>query len=228
MFDGPYMVGLLEIIWIDLVLSGDNAVLIALACRRLPNEQRRKAIIFGTGAAIGLRVVFAIVVTHLLSIAYLKVIGAFLLMWIAVKLILPEDADENAEQLEGSTSLSGAIKTIVVADLVMSLDNVLGIGAAAKGHTSLIVIGLLISVPLIIWGSTLILRLLDNHPWIVYAGGAVLGYVAGEMLITDPAVVPLLENVGGWIHWAAPALGIAIVLGVGSVLRSRVQPRASS
>ena len=153
----------MQIIWIDLLLSGDNAVVIALACRRLPEQQRKWGIILGSGAAIVLRVVFAIFILYLLDVPYLKLVGALLLVWIAVKLVLPEDmADEG--DVAGSDNLWNAVRTIVIADAVMSLDNVIGIAAAAKGDVVLIVIGLLVSIPLIVYGSTLILKALDRFP----------------------------------------------------------------
>ena len=221
MTDNTYWVGLLQIIWIDILLSGDNAVLIALACRRLPEHQRRKAILFGTGAAIGLRIIFAIFVVQLLAVPYLKTVGALLLVWIAVKLILPEDAEEGAN-VDGASTLPGVIKTIVIADAVMSLDNVIGIGAAAKGHVSLIVFGLAFSIPLIIWGSTFILKMLDRHQWIVYVGGALLGFIAGELVVTDPALAGYMDGVP-LINWWLPAFGIVIVLVTGYVLRKRAE-----
>lgn len=227
MGDAQYWVGLAEIIWIDILLSGDNAVLIALACRSLPAEQRRKAIIFGAGAAIGLRILFAIFIVQLLEIPFLKLVGALLLFWIAIKLIIPEEAEAGEDSVEGATTLPGAIKTIVIADAVMSLDNVIGIGAAAKGHISLIVIGLAFSIPLIVWGSTLILRLLDRHPWIVYVGGGLLGFIAGELVVTDPGIASHLSRVGPWLHWVAPVAGVVLVLGIGTMLRRRALAGAS-
>ena len=186
-FDSQFWIGLMQIIWIDLLLSGDNAVVIALACRRLPEQQRKWGIILGSGAAIVLRVVFAIFILYLLDVPYLKLVGALLLVWIAVKLVLPEDmADEG--DVAGSDNLWNAVRTIVIADAVMSLDNVIGIAAAAKGDVVLIVIGLLVSIPLIVYGSTLILKALDRFPQIAFVGGALLGYIAGEIVITDPAL----------------------------------------
>jgi YjbE family integral membrane protein len=228
MADSQYWVSLGQIIWIDILLSGDNAVLIALACRRLPEHQRRKAIMFGAGAAIVLRIIFAIFVVQLLEIPFLKLVGALLLFWIAVKLILPEESEAHEGSVQGSSSLAGAIKTIVIADAVMSLDNVIGIGAAAKGHVSLIVIGLAVSIPLIIWGSTLVLKLLDSHPWIMYVGGGLLGFIAGELIITDPGIAEHLVDVGAWLHWFAPAAGIVFVLATGWFLRRRMLSEMST
>ena len=223
--ESQFWVGLLQIIWIDILLSGDNAVVIALACRRLPEHQRRWGIMLGAGAAIGLRVVFAIFVVYLLGVPYLKLVGAVLLLWIAVKLILPEHAAEGGGEMEEASTMWSAVRTIVIADAVMSLDNVIAIGAAAKGDVTLIVLGLLISIPLIIWGSTLILRLLDRMPWIVYLGGGLLGYIAGEIVLSDPALVGHVVAIGDWLHWASPLGGVAFVLIVGGLLRMRSAAR---
>ena len=218
--DSQFWIGLTQIIWIDLLLSGDNAVVIALACRRLPPEQRRWGIILGSGAAILLRVIFAAFILYLLGVPYLKLVGALLLIWIAVKLMLPEDVEDH-ESLASADNLWSAVRTIVIADAVMSLDNVIGIAAAAKGDMVLIVLGLLISIPLIVFGSTLILRLLDRYPQIAFIGGALLGYIAGEIVITDPALVPYFQDVGDWLHWAAPAAGAAFVIALGMILRPK-------
>lgn len=225
--ESQFWVGLLQIIWIDILLSGDNAVVIALACRRLPEHQRRWGIMLGAGAAIGLRVVFAIFVVYLLGVPYLKLIGAVLLLWIAVKLILPEHAEHGeGGGIEGGGNLWSAVRTIVIADAVMSLDNVIAIGAAAKGDVTLLVLGLLISIPLIVWGSTLILRLLDRMPWIMYLGGGLLGYIAGEIVLSDPALVDHVVAAGDWLHWASPLGGVAFVLIVGGLLRMRMRNAA--
>lgn len=224
-FDSQFWIGLMQIIWIDLLLSGDNAVVIALACRRLPEQQRKWGIILGSGAAIVLRVVFAIFILYLLDVPYLKLVGALLLVWIAVKLVLPEDmADEG--DVAGSDNLWNAVRTIVIADAVMSLDNVIGIAAAAKGDVVLIVIGLLVSIPLIVYGSTLILKALDRFPQIAFVGGALLGYIAGEIVITDPALTPYLAPYMAWLPWAAPAAGAALVLALGFYFKRRANARA--
>lgn len=217
--DPQFWIGLLQIIWIDIILSGDNAVVIALACRRLPKHQQRVAILAGTGAAIGLRVAMATVVTLLLEISYLKLIGSVLLLWIAIKLLAPQDEEAGEGQSIGN--LWQAIRTIVIADFVMSLDNVIGIAAAAKGSVLLLTLGLMISIPLIIFSSTLILKFMGRYPWIITLGGALLGYIAGEMAVTDRALagwiashVPLLSTVG-------PFLGIGFVLAAGKLLAIR-------
>lgn len=217
--DPQFWLGLLQIIWIDIILSGDNAVVIALACRKLPRQQQRIAILVGTGGAIGLRVVMATVVTLLLEVHYLKLVGSALLLWIAIKLLAPPDGEgSHGESVSG---LWPAIRTIIVADFVMSLDNVIGIAAAAKGSILLLVFGLLISIPLIIFSSTLILRLMGRFPWIVTLGGALLGYIAGEMAVTDRAVSVWVSAQAPALKIIAPVAGIVVVVAVGKLLASR-------
>ncbi len=218
-----FWVALLQIIWIDIILSGDNAVVIALACRRLPPQQQRAAILIGTAGAIGLRVVMATMVTLLLEIAYLKLIGSVLLLWIAVKLIAPQEEEEDGE-VHSVNGLWPAVRTIIIADFVMSLDNVLGIAAAAKGSLLLLIFGLLISIPLIIFSSTLILRLMGRFPWIVLLGGALLGYVAAEMAITDRAIASWVESHAPFLHLLAPILTVALIVFVGKLLATRARP----
>lgn len=208
-----------KIIVIDLLLSGDNAVVIALACRNLPPAQRRKGILFGVGGAIGLRIVLTFFAVGLLSLPYLKLVGALLLIWIGIKLILPDDEhDENS--IKADTRLLGAVKTIIIADFVMSLDNVLGVAAAAKGNAALLVFGLLISIPLIAWSSQLVLKLIDRFPFIIYAGGALLGYVAGEMLVSEALFAPIVEA-HHLLHWLTPVFCAALVLVAGWWIASR-------
>lgn len=212
MFAEPqFWAGVFKIIMIDLLLSGDNAVVIALACRNLPEAQRRKGILYGVGGAIGLRVVLTFFAVGLLSLPYLKLIGALLLLWIGIKLILPEDEGHAENSIKAEAHLWGAVKTIIIADFVMSLDNVLGVAAAAHGNVWLLVFGLLVSIPMIAWSSQLVLKLIDRYPWIIYAGGALLGYVAGEMLVTEAVMKPAME---AWplLHGLAPVVGAMIVL----------------
>jgi YjbE family integral membrane protein len=217
--DPQFWIGLLQIIWIDIILSGDNAVVIALACRRLPRHQQRVAILAGTGAAIGLRVAMATVVTLLLEISYLKLIGSVLLLWIAIKLLAPQDEEGG----EGASigNLWQAIRTIVVADFVMSLDNVIGIAAAAKGSVLLLTLGLMISIPLIVFSSTVILKFMGRYPWIVTLGGALLGYIAGEMAVTDRAVTGWIADHTPVLHTVGPILGVVFVVAVGKLLAAR-------
>ena len=220
MFSAPqFWADVVKIIMIDLLLSGDNAVVIALACRNLPPDQRRKGILFGVGGAIGLRIVLTFFAVSLLALPYLKLIGALLLIWIGIKLILPED-EHTESNIKADARLIGAIKTIIVADFVMSLDNVLGVAAAAKGNVSLLVFGLLISIPLIAWSSQLVLKLIDRFPYIIYAGGALLGYVAGEMLVSEVLLAPLVDA-QHQLHWLIPASCALLVLVIGKWLAMR-------
>lgn len=219
--DQQFWIGLGQIIIVNIVLSGDNAVVIALAARSLPAHQQRKAVFWGSGAAVVMRIVLTIVAVEILKLAYLKLVGAALLLWIAVQLLLPEGDD--GEHVATSSSLASAIKTILIADLVMSLDNVIAVAAAAKGSLTLLIIGLALSIPLVIFGSTLLLKLMDRFPVIVTAGAGLLGWVAGEMAVTDPAVASWVEGNAGWLHYAAPALGVVGVIGVGRWLARRAE-----
>jgi YjbE family integral membrane protein len=220
---------ILRIVVIDLVLSGDNAVVIGMAAHSLEPRQRKQAIILGGAAAIGLRVALTAIAAFLLRLRGLQAGGGLLLLWIAVKLLKQEE--ESHEGLKSAATMKGAIATILVADFIMSLDNVLGVAAAAKGSLLLLVIGLGLSIPLIVYGSTLILKLMNRFPAIVTVGGGVLGWVAGEMAIADPIVGPLVESDAQWLHGAAPMLGAIMVIVVGTMLaRSRAtkspQPEA--
>jgi YjbE family integral membrane protein len=181
------MLPVLEIIGINILLSGDNAVVIALACRGLQPEQRKWGIALGAGAAILLRVIFTLMTTQLMGLPWLKAIGAVLLVWIAVKLLLPEETDEDS--IASHSSLWKAVRTVAIADVVMSLDNVVAIAAAAKGNTGLIIFGLVVSVPLVILGSTLLMKVIDKFPIVVWIGAALLGWVAGELFVEDTAII---------------------------------------
>ena len=204
-----FWITLAQIIMINIVLSGDNAVVIALASRSLPPLQQKRAILFGSFGAIVLRVVLTFFAVLLLGLPYLKIIGAALLGWIGVQMLLP---DEGEEEISASTQLWAAIKTIIVADFIMSLDNVLGVAAAAKGSLLLLIIGLGISIPIIVYGSTLVLKLMTRWPIIVTIGGGVLGWVAGEMAVTDPSIEPWLQGHAHWLHDAAPGIGALLVV----------------
>ena len=217
--DAHNWIALLEIIGVNIVLSGDNAVVIALACRSLPPAQQRLAIIFGAAGAIVLRAVLTVFAVLLLAKPYLKLVGAVLLLWIAIKLLLPDDDGDG--ETEGNAGMFAAIKTIVIADLVMSLDNVLGVAAVAKGDVVLLVLGLLISMPLIIYGSTLIMRLMGRFPVVITLGAALLGYVAGEMAVTDPVAAPWIEANASWLHMFAPLLGAVLVVVAGKYFARR-------
>ena len=217
--DAHNWIALLEIIGVNIVLSGDNAVVIALACRSLPPKQQRLAILFGAAGAIVLRAVLTVFAVLLLAKPYLKLVGGVLLLWIAIKLLLPDDDGDG--ETEGNAGMFAAIKTIVIADLVMSLDNVLGVAAVAKGDVVLLVLGLLISMPLIIYGSTLIMRLMGRFPVVITLGAALLGYVAGEMAVTDPVAAPWIEANATWLHMFAPLLGAVLVVLAGKYFARR-------
>jgi len=213
-----FWVALLQIILINVVLSGDNAVVIALACRSLPLQQQKKAILFGSVGAIVLRVVLTFFALKLLALPYLKLVGAALLLWIGIGL-LKEDDDDS--ELEGHSGLLAAIKTIIVADLVMSLDNVIGVAAAAKGDLLLLVLGLVISVPLIVFGSAILLKVMTRFPIIITLGAGLLGWVAGEMATSDPAIVPYIGEHNETLKTIVAAAGALIVVGVGKWLAGR-------
>ncbi|MGE0330189.1 MAG: TerC family protein [Ramlibacter sp.] len=212
-----FWIALSQIVLINIVLSGDNAVVIALACRSLPPHQQKKAIVFGSVGAIVLRVVLTFFAVMLLDLPYLKLIGAAALLWIGVGLLKSDDGDEN---LEGHSNLAAAIKTIVVADLVMSLDNVIGVAAAAKGNVMLLVVGLIISIPLIIFGSAILLRIMGRFPIIITLGAGLLGWVAGEMALSDPAI-SVWSAQQHTLHMLAPAAGALAVIALGKWLTSR-------
>jgi YjbE family integral membrane protein len=237
-----YLVPLMQIIWIDLLLSGDNAVVIALACRQLPERQRKIGMILGAGTAIGLRIIFAMMITVLLAVPYLKLVGGLLLLWIGVKLAVGEEDAEHA--IESSDNLWKAVRTIAIADAVMSLDNVIAIAAAAGGNIWLFIFGLLLSIPLIVFGSTLLTTLMDRYPVIVWAGAALLGWIAGAMIVDDQVVLSQLkawnpawavmkaqsdghggsvmaEVPVGFIHYGAALVGAIVVVAIGFLIRQR-------
>ena len=224
-----FWTGLLAIIWVNIILSGDNAVVIALAARSLPKRQQNKAIFWGAGAAVVLRIILTIVAVEALKFPYLKIIGGLLLFWIAVKLLMPEDSDAD---IEGSANLIQAIKTILIADLVMSLDNVLAVAAVAKSSILLLVLGLGISIPLVIFGATLLMKLMERYPIIITIGAALLGWVAGEMLVTDPILVEWINTNMAWMHIHLPLglevswaqiVGAALVVVAGKWLAARAE-----
>jgi YjbE family integral membrane protein len=218
-FTSQTLVQVLQIIWIDLLLSGDNAVVIALACRSLPPHQRRIGIFLGASVAIGLRIIFAIVISWLLAIPLLGAIGGVLLFWIAVKLAMGED--EETSHVSESETLWQAVRTIAIADAVMSLDNVVAIAAVADGNVALFIFGLVISIPLIIFGSTLIMGLISRYPIFVWAGAALLGWIGGEMIAKDPWVVAWIGPAAASWHLVAAAVGAALVVLAGILLRRR-------
>lgn len=219
----PFWIAVGQIILIDILLGGDNAVVIALACRGLPPKQRKLGIIYGTAGAIVLRVILIGFALALLAIPYLKLVGGILLVWIGVKLMLPED-DGDHTNINATDKLWGAVKTVIVADLVMSVDNVLAIAGAAESAGShqlpLVIFGLLVSIPIIVAGSQIVLKLMDRFPMIITLGAMLLGWIAGQMLFTDPGLKPFLPAGKAWEYGTAAA-GALLVLAVGWVMKSR-------
>jgi YjbE family integral membrane protein len=221
-----------QIILIDILLGGDNAVVIALACRKLPPKQRTRGILWGTAGAISLRIILIFFALTLLAIPFLKIVGALLLVWIGVKLLVPEH-EEGHSNIEGSDKLWGAVKTVIVADLVMSVDNVIAIAGAAEasgtGHSmALVIFGVLVSIPIIVWGSQLVIKLMDRFPIIITLGGMLLGWIAGTMTVTDPALInpdvlpgfPKIEA-SDWLRYGAGVAGALLVLGIGKIVAAR-------
>jgi YjbE family integral membrane protein len=208
-----------QIIMIDILLGGDNAVVIALACRKLPPKQRTLGILWGTAGAILLRVILIFFALTLLAIPYLKIIGAILLVWIGIKLLLPEDEDAHGN-IEGSDKLWAAVKTVIVADLVMSVDNVIAIAGAAESaggdhKMPLVIFGLLVSIPIIVWGSQLVIKLMDRYPSIITIGGMLLGWIAGTMAVTDPAIIGYMPSVPADKPGLPPEVTAAVRYGAG-------------
>ena len=221
----PFWIALLKIIWVNILLSGDNAVVIALAARNLPAHQQNKAIVAGSGAAILLRVVLTLFAVSLLEIPYLKLVGAALLLWIGVQLLAGGD-DDGEGKFKASSSLWIAVRTILIADLVMSLDNVIGVAAAANGapeamRTTLLVLGLGLSIPMIIFGSSMLLKLMQRFPLIVTFGAAILGFVAGEMAVTDVAISAWFDANAKHLELPISILGAVVVVLVGRYLAKR-------
>lgn len=209
----------LEIIMVNILLSGDNAVVIALACRNLSPRRRRQGIFWGVVGAVILRIALTFFAVTLLANPYLKIVGAVLLLWIGIKLVSDEGGGDH--EVEASDRLAAAIWTILIADLVMSLDNVMAVAAAAKGDVPLLVFGLIISIPIVILGSQVIMRLIERFPVVVIAGGGLLGFIAGEMAVEDPAIAPWIAANAASARWIAPAAGVALVVLIGLWLTHR-------
>ncbi|WP_010270200.1 TerC family protein [Paenibacillus senegalensis] len=215
-----YLVLFLQIMLINIVLSGDNAVVIAMASKNLPPEQRKKAVWWGAFGAIALRLVLTVIAVAILQLAYIQAIGSLLLLWIAVKLLVE---DEGAAHVAQAATLGKAVTTIIMADLVMSLDNVLAIAAKAQGNLLLIVLGIGLSIPIIIWGSTLVMNLLHRYPVLIFLGAGILGYTAGEMMLNDRKLGLYLDNAA--INWVLPiGLALLVVL-VGLIKKNRDRAR---
>jgi YjbE family integral membrane protein len=229
--NGTSVVAILKIIGINIILSGDNAVVIALACRSLPRGQRAVGIALGAGAAIILRIIFTMVVQQLHDVPFLKLVGGVLLFWIAVKLLVSEEASEDS--VSSGSNLWEAVRIVAIADVVMSLDNVLAIAAAAKGDQMLVILGLLISIPLVVFGSTLIVGLLNRFPILVWAGGALLGWIAGELIAQEPVLREQLSQLAWSISLEMPTLvkvfevaGAALVVLIGWLIKKRTEKAA--
>ena len=220
-----------QIILIDILLGGDNAVVIALACRGLPPKQRKLGIIYGTAGAIILRVILIAFALALLAVPYLKLVGGLLLVWIGVKLLAPQDDDDSHGNIQSSDKLWGAVKTVIIADLVMSVDNVLAIAGAAESagqhQLFLVIFGLVVSIPIIVAGSQIVLKLMDRFPIIITLGGMLLGWIAGQMMYTDPGVRPYLPDAKTWEYGAAIA-GALLVLAIGKAAQLRKAPSEAS
>jgi YjbE family integral membrane protein len=227
-----FWVALVKIMWINILLSGDNALVIAMACRGLPPKQRVWGMILGAGVAVGLRIVFTGIVATLMTLPFLKIVGGLALFYIAAKLLVPEDQDEG--ESEAVEHLWRAVRIVAVADIIMSLDNVIAIAAAAGGNMALMVLGLAISIPMIVAGAAMIMALLDKFPILVWAGAGLLGWIVGEVIATDPVVADFLTTkygvgVAHQIEIASAVAGAALVLLVGGLWRrSKLSAKAPS
>jgi YjbE family integral membrane protein len=217
--DPIFWIGLLKIVWINIILSGDNAVVIALAARSLPPHQQKKAILFGSGAAVVLRIALTVVAVQLLQLSFLQVVGGLLLLYIGVQLLSEEEEEEGHGKETGG--LLAAVRTILIADIVMSLDNVIAVAAAAKGSNLLLILGLGISIPLVIFGSSLMIRLMERFPIIVTLGAALIGWVGGETIVSDVALKGVAAA-NPWLHYVAAAAGAVFVVLLGRALQKRL------
>ena len=216
---------LLTIIGINIVLSGDNAVVIALACRTLPPRQQSLGIAFGAGAAVLLRIVFTVFIAYLLTVQFLKIAGGLLLFWVGYKLMTEEGGDDD---VAAGASLWQAVRIVVIADAVMSLDNVIAVAAAAHGNTVLLVAGLVISIPMVVYGATLLIKLIERFPVIVPAGAAMIGYIGGEVLVSDTAIHDWLEQHLVWLRHVAPVVGAVAVILVSRIIKPKSDGRTDT
>jgi YjbE family integral membrane protein len=223
MSEPHFWVAAAKIIWINILLSGDNAVVIAMACRTLAPRERKWGIILGAGVAVLLRILFTLIIAQVMALPFLKLIGGLALLWIAVKLVAP--GHEGESEIEAAHNLWRAVRIVAIADIIMSLDNVIAIAAAAHGDMVLIIFGLAVSVPMIVAGAALLTTLLTRFPILVWAGAALLGWIAGEIMIEDPAVAGWIgsETVHRFAYWAAAA-GAALVVAVGYAMTRRHRP----
>src|SRR5450432_4461582 len=211
------VIALTQIMLINVVLSGDNAVVIALACRRLSPEHQKQAFIWGSVGVVVLMVGLTACVVFLLSLPYLEIVGSLMLLWIGIKLLVAEDAAEEGKVAQKST-LMAAIRTIIIADIIMSLDNVLAMAGAAKGHMWMLIAGLVVTVPIILFGSALLMKLMERFPIFVMIGAALIGWVAGEMIITDPAIKDWIDANMNSLHTVAPIVCAVLVIATGKTL----------
>lgn len=218
LFQSTFWLSVLQIIAIDILLGGDNAVVVALACRKLPESQRNKGIAWGVVGAIGLRIVLISFALQLLALPFIKIIGALLLLWIGIKLL---HADDEEPEIDGVSHLFGAIKTIIVADAVMSVDNVIAVAGAAKGNLWLVVFGIVVSIPIIVFGSKLVLKLMERFPIVITLGAALLGWIAGDMLMDDAVLQPYLVGTPHALHYLSAVIGASLVVFVGREFKRR-------
>ena len=222
-FENPdFWVGLLKIIWINILLSGDNAVVIALAARGLPVEQQRKTILFGSGAAVVLRIGLTIVAAWLMALQGLQIVGGLLLLWIGAQLLA--DEEESEDEAKEHANLMSAVRTILIADVVMSLDNVIGVAAAAKGDQVLLIIGLAISIPLVVFGSSMMIKLMERFPFIITLGAALIGWVGGETIASD-VLLKEFVSINPWFHYACSVAGAIIVILWGRQMNAKAEPQ---
>jgi YjbE family integral membrane protein len=219
-------VALLQIMLINVVLSGDNAVVIALACRKLSPAHQKQAFLWGSVGVVVLMVLLTIFVVFLLSLPYLEIAGSAMLIWIGVKLLVAEDEGDDGK-VEQKSTLAAAIRTIIIADMIMSLDNVLAMAAAAKGHTWMLIAGLVITVPVILFGSALLMKLMERFPVVVIIGAALIGWVSGEMVISDPAIKDWVDANAAFLHTVAPIACAVFVVAAGKLLERTHAKRRS-
>lgn len=221
-FSAEFFTALLTIVFIDLILAGDNAIVIGLAARNLPAEQQKKAVIWGTAGAVGIRIIATLLFVKLLAVPWLNLAGGLLLLWIAYKLVVKENTHND---IKAGNTLMQSIKTIIIADAAMGIDNVLAVAGAANGHLLLVVIGLIISVPIVVWGSTLFIKLINRFEWVVYLGSAVLAYTAAKMITHEKVFADFFSN--KLYYWIYIAIMIIIVISLGYWTNTRNSKRAA-
>ncbi|MDF2725019.1 MAG: rane protein [Paenibacillus sp.] len=214
----------LQIMLINIVLSGDNAVVVAMASKNLPAKQRKQAIWWGAFGAVGLRIILTFIAVYLLDMPFIQAAGSFLLLWIAIKLLADDESHAN---IKGASSLSKAVWTIIVADLVMSLDNVLAIAAKAQGDVAVIILGIALSIPIIIFGSQLVMTVLHKFPILIYVGAGILGYTAGEMFVSDGKMQEYVLHHNDLAHWIIPVAATIVVIAVGFIWKRTHTPSAA-